>query len=82
MTNIFWTYQDLLRKNIDYDYRRDAYAAVKIMDMEELRSFFDGHVKNKKYTFLVIGKKKDINMNVFEKLGAIRKLKLKEIFNY
>ncbi len=80
--DIFWTYQDLLRKNIDYDYRRDVYEAVKTMDMEEVRSFFDSHVKNKKYTFLVIGKKKDIDMNVLEKLGAVRQLKLKEIFNY
>jgi zinc protease len=80
--DIFWTYQSLLRKNIDYDYRMDVYDAVKTIDMADLSKFYDEHVKDKKYTFLVIGDKEEVDMDVLQELGTVEKLTLEEIFSY
>ncbi|MCD4747465.1 MAG: insulinase family protein [Bacteroidales bacterium] len=82
-TNIFWTYQRNLERGIDYDIRKDVYEKMKTIDMDKFSNkFFDKHIKGKNYTFLVLGNKNLLDMNVLGKLGTIKELTLEEIFNY
>jgi hypothetical protein len=50
--------------------------------MDEFSKFFDEQIKDKNYTFLIIGDKEEVDMNVLKKLGTVKELTLEEIFNY
>jgi predicted Zn-dependent peptidase len=81
-SNIFWTYQRNLDRGINYDIRKDVYEYMKTVNMDEFSKFFDEHIKDKNYTFLIIGDKEKVDMNVLKKLGIVKELTLEEIFNY
>jgi zinc protease len=73
------SYQDL---GIDYDIRKDIYDAMDKADMEGLRSFFDTYVKNKKYTYTIVGNLKDMDQAELKKLGDVKQIPLEELFGY
>jgi len=47
-----------------------------------LKSFQEKYIKGKNYVTLVVGKKKDLNIQSLEKYGDIKYLSLEEIFGY
>ena len=79
---IFWTYINAKDRGLDYDIRKDVYEHMKDVSMDEFKTFFDAHVANKQYVYLVIGNKNQIDFNVLKKLGPVKELTLEEIFNY
>lgn len=80
--NIFWTYIRNKDRGIDYDYRKDIYKEVQNMGIEDIREFFDNHIKGKDYAILILGNRNNINMDLLKKYGEVRELTLEEIFNY
>ena len=81
-TNIFWFYIRNKDLGIDHDNRMDTYKKIQEIKIEELDEFFSKHIKGKKYTYLVIGKKKDLDLSTLKKLGEFKELTLEEIFGY
>lgn len=81
-SNIFWRYESLKRLGIDYDNRKDVYKEVEAMNMDELQGFFDENIKGGKYTALVIGDRKALDMKALEKLGEVKELDVDYLFNY
>lgn len=81
-TNIFWTYESLKKRGITNDNREAMYNAIKDMTMDDLRTFFNENIKGENYNIMVIGNKKDIDMNALAKLGVISELDLDYLFNY
>jgi zinc protease len=80
--SVFWNYFTAQKRGLDHDIRKDMYKAIKKMDMNGLKAFFDENIKGKNYTFLVIGKRKEVDFDALKKLGAVKELKLEEIFGY
>ncbi len=80
--NIHRTYESLLEKGINYDNRKQIYELAKTAKMGDLIKFFDERVKGKKYIYLVIGNKKDVNFEELKKIGEVEELSLEEIFGY
>lgn len=81
-TQIFWTYQRMLDQGIDYDIRKDVYEHMQTMTMDEFEGFFNENISGKNFTFLVMGKKENLDMNILAELGMLREVSLEEIFNY
>jgi len=81
-TNIFWNYLGCLDLNIDHDMRKDIYDGVKTMDINQLETFFNKHIKDKKYTYIILANQKLIDMKALAKLGKVEILSLEDIFNY
>ena len=52
------------------------------MTLDDLNAFFDQHIKGKAYTYLVLGKKGDVRLDLLEQIGPVKELTLEEIFNY
>jgi predicted Zn-dependent peptidase len=80
--NILFNYENAIRLGNDYDIRKDIYARVPMITFEELKSFEENHIKDKKYTILVIGKKENLDIKTLEKYGSVKFLELEEIFGY
>lgn len=80
--DIFWTYMSAKDRGLDYDIRKDIYEHMKVVTMDEFKTFFNSHIANKEYVYLVIGNKNAIDFKMLEKLGPVKELSLEEIFNY
>jgi len=81
-SNIFWTYEGLKKRDIDYDIREDIYKEVQNITMKDLATFFVNNIKEKQYTSLVIGNKDDMQMDELSKLGEFKELDVNYLFNY
>ncbi|GAA4278821.1 M16 family metallopeptidase [Aquimarina mytili] len=80
--NIFWSYEKLEKRGIDYDNREEMYNAIKGMTLADLKTFFDENIKGENYNVLVIGNKKDVNMKALSKLGVVKEMDIDYLFNY
>ncbi|OIQ37898.1 MAG: peptidase M16 [Bacteroidetes bacterium MedPE-SWsnd-G1] len=81
-SNIFWTYESLKRRGLDYDNREEMYKAIQDMTIEDVDAFFKNNVKGQDYSISVIGNKKDLDMKALEKLGEVHELDIDYLFNY
>ena len=59
-SNIFWNYERLLKRGIDYDNREEMYDEIQTMTMEDISEFFDTNVQGQDYSVAVIGNKNDV----------------------
>lgn len=75
-----WLYNEDL--GLKRDIRKDFYEAAEKGTMSDLKSFFDGYIKNKPYTYLIIGNTKAIDKKVLNKMGTVKELSLEELFGY
>ena len=80
--SIFWAYQTAKKRGIDYDLDEVIYDSLKTMKFDNLRNFFDTHIKGKNYTFTVIGNEQMIDKSVLEKMGPVQVLTLEDLFGY
>ena len=81
-SNIFWTYESLKNRGIDYDNREEIFKEVQNITLDDLAKFFEENIKGKQYTALVIGNKKDMQMEALKKLGKVTELDVDYLFNY
>ncbi|MDR6301020.1 M16 family metallopeptidase [Mesonia maritima] len=81
-TSIFWNYESLKERGLDHDYRQEMYDTIKDMSLADLKEFFNKNIKGQNYNVLVIGNKKDVNMNALSKLGKVEELDVDYLFNY
>lgn len=81
-SNIFWNYENLKKRGIDYDIRKDIYQEIDKMEMDNLKQFFDENIKGGDYTTVVIGNKKDMDMKSLSKLGEVKEMDIDYLFNY
>lgn len=81
-SNIFWTYEGLKKRGIDYDNREDMYKEIQNMTLEDVSAFFNENVKGQNYSVSVIGNKKDLDLKALEKLGQVHEMDIDYLFNY
>ncbi|MGI9531401.1 M16 family metallopeptidase [Lutimonas sp.] len=81
-SSIFWNYESLQKRGIDYDYREDMYREIQNMTMEDVNEFFNDNIKGKSYSVSVIGNKNDLDMKALAKLGEVHEMDIDYLFNY
>ncbi|HZK93043.1 MAG TPA: insulinase family protein [Prolixibacteraceae bacterium] len=81
-SNIFWNWLQNKKLGIDYDIRKDYYEAARNTKIDSTQLFFDQHFKDKKYTYMIVGSKKDVDLVKLKTVGPVNELALKDIFNY
>ncbi|TAJ12876.1 insulinase family protein [Marinilabiliaceae bacterium JC017] len=80
--DLFWEYLRNADRGIDYDIRKDIYEKAQHLDIKEFNKFFEEHISNKNYTFMVLGRKSDLNKKALNKLGKVHELGLNDVFGY
>jgi predicted Zn-dependent peptidase len=81
-SNIFWNWLQNKKLGISYDIRKDYYDAARTASINDVQNFFDEKFKDKKYTYIIVGNKKDADLNKLKSVGPVNELTLKDIFNY
>lgn len=80
--SILWSYERARTLGLDYDLNEKIYPVINTMTFEDVQGFFDSQIKDKPYTYMVIGKKSEMDMKALEKLGPVKELTLKQVFGY
>ena len=80
--NILWSQIRAKDLGLDYDLNSKVYPRLKELSIDDLESFFNENVKDRTYTYLVIGKREDTDMEALEALGPVKELSLEELFGY
>jgi predicted Zn-dependent peptidase len=80
--NLFFRYLNNQDLGINHDQRKDVYDFVTKASMKDLEDFFNTYVKDKKYTYCVIGNLKDLDMKTLKGLGEVKEIPVKDLFGY
>ncbi|MBS2211223.1 insulinase family protein [Carboxylicivirga mesophila] len=80
--DMFWEYLSNNDRGIDYDVRKDVYEKAKVISLDDFESFFNEHIKGKNYTYMVLGRKSDLDKKALSQLGKVNELALEDIFGY
>jgi predicted Zn-dependent peptidase len=81
-SNIFWTYLSLKDLGIDYDYRKPVFETIQTMELSDIQTYFDQHIKPANYSILLIGKKDKIDFKYLNTIATVKELSLQELFGY
>jgi predicted Zn-dependent peptidase len=81
-TSILFDYISAQEFGWDYDKRKDLFDKAQTWTLDDVKKFQQQYIKDKKYTYCVLGDEKDLNMEVVNKYGTLQKLSLEEIFGY
>jgi predicted Zn-dependent peptidase len=79
---ILWDYLNAEEFGYDYDRRRDVFAKVRDMTLSDIKAFQEKYVKDKSYTYCILGDTGDMDMDFLNSLGKVKKLTQEEIFGY
>ncbi len=81
-TDIYFDYLSNKKLGYDYDKRKDVYNKLKSTSIEDLKAFHAKNVKDRKYTYLVLGDRKKLKMDYLKTIGPVQELSLEEVFGY
>ena len=79
---IFWEYLRNQDRGIDYDVRKEVYEKAKTITLDEFEKFFNEHISGKQYTYMVLGRKADLDKKALSQLGKVHELALEDVFGY
>lgn len=69
-------------KGLDYDARKDTYAALDTIKFDDIKQLHKQEVSGKPYTYCVVASEKKVKEEDLKKIGDVKKLTLEEIFGY
>ena len=81
-SRLFWNYLAAKEMGRDFDLNEKIYPEIKTLELADLKSFFNTNIAGKNYTYLVVGNKELMDMNVLKEMGELQELTLEEIFGY
>ena len=81
-SGILFNYLTAKKFGRDDDSRKVIYESLQGISVADLEKFHKQRYADKAYAYCVIGSKENINMNVLENLGAVKKISLEELFGY
>jgi predicted Zn-dependent peptidase len=81
-SRLFWNYLAAKEMNRDFDTNEKIYPEIKNLQLADLKAFFNGNISEKNYTYLVVGNRDLVDMNLLKEMGELKELTLEEIFGY
>jgi len=80
--DILWSYLEDSEFGYTTDSRKYIFDNVQDMTLEDVVAFQQQYVKDRPYTYCILGDSKDLDLKSLEKIGKITKLTKEEIFGY
>lgn len=80
--DVLWNYiyaQDLGLKT---DRRKEIFEKVPSLTLADIKAFQEEWVKNRTYTYYILGKEAELDLKALEKYGPIQKISQEELFGY
>lgn len=80
--DVLWTYLYAQDLGLTVDSRKELYEKVPAMTLADVKAFQEKWVKDRKYTYCILGDEKDLNLKGLEPYGKVKKLSREELFGY
>ena len=80
--DILWRYLDDTEFGYTTDSRKNVFDNIQDMTLEDVKTFQEKYIKNRPYTYCILGDSKDLDLKSLGKIGKIKKLTIEEIFGY
>ncbi|WP_277466951.1 M16 family metallopeptidase [Parabacteroides sp. PF5-6] len=80
--NVLWSYLYAQDLGLDNDGRKQLFDEVQTMTLPQIVDFQQKWVKDRKYTYCVLGDANDLDLKALGEYGPVKKLTKEEIFGY
>lgn len=81
-SGVIWSYINAQDLGQSVDSRIKLYNDVQNMTLQDIVDFQKKWIKDRVYTYCILGDEKDLDLKSLEKVGPIQKLSQEEIFGY
>jgi len=81
-SSIIWSYINAQDLGLSVDRRIKLYNDVQNMTLQDIVDFQQKWIKDRVYTYSILGDEKELDLKSLEKVGPIKKLTQKDIFGY
>jgi predicted Zn-dependent peptidase len=81
-SKIYWTARANKKLGYEHDLRQDLYQTTEAANAPELIDFHERYVADRKYAFLVMGSKEQIDLDYLGNFGPVEEVSLEQIFGY
>ncbi len=75
-------YETLHKLGVDFDVREQVYTIIPTLSFDDIVHQRDEKVKDKKFSFIVLGSKSRVSMTELQKYGEVETLSLEDVFGY
>ena len=80
--SVIWNYLDAQDLGLTEDRRIRLYNDLQKLTLDDVAAFQQQWVKDRTYTYGILGNKKDLDMKALRKLGPVTELTTEDIFGY
>lgn len=80
--DILWAYINAQDLGMKTDSRKELFEKAPGMTLEDVKAFQEKWVKNRTYTYYILGKESDLDLKALEKYGPIQRVSQEELFGY
>jgi predicted Zn-dependent peptidase len=80
--DILWEYLNAKEFGYDTDSRKELYEKIPGFTLNDVKAFQQQYVKNKPFTYCILGDTKDLDLKTLQEIGPVTILKQEEIFGY
>jgi len=81
-SSVIWSYINAQDRGLSYDMNREIFEQAQGMTLADVKKFQEENVKNRAYTYCILGSEKDLDFKTMSTYGKVQKLTLKDIFGY
>lgn len=80
--DIIFRYLAAKQLGLKDDIRKQTYASVDKITMDDVKAFHAANLAGKPYTYALVASEKKVNMDHLKKIGEVKKISLEELFGY
>ena len=80
--NILWGYLEYEKFGLTEDINKTIYEGIKNLTLDDVVAYQQSFIKDRPYTYCILGDKNDLDLNYLRSLGQIKFLSQKDIFGY
>ena len=80
--SVLWSYLEHEKFGLSEDARKTIYEGVKSLTLDDVVRFQQEFIKERPYTYCILGDKSDLDMRYIRSLGKVKYLTQEDIFGY
>lgn len=81
-SEVLWSYIKAQDLGLSTDTRKDLYQAVQKLTLQDVVNFQKQNIKDRKYTYCILGDEKNLDMTKLGEYGKITRVTTEDIFGY
>lgn len=81
-SEVIWSYIEAQDLGINEDRRKTIFNEIQKMTLQDVVNFHEQWIKNRKYSYFILGNQKELDVKSLEKIGMVKTLTTTDLFGY